>query len=1534
MNMTKPKCNCGEEAVWSFDLLTRKVFRCEDHKKEVESPVYAQQRIPLEGITIQLSDFYNLIDEYRYAGKPNPSLKELQDEIGICKTCKNFAKITLEERLKQLPDFKKHFQHRHPTNYASYVRKNPNGTKDSFIDDHPEEFCNVFDTERKGIKSIPQIYLGEDNQTMNSDDYIRFLAFQIYNTNPYGTDLDKQPEETIIKFWVDACKEKNLTEIQAFKLIDVLDITAERKLDFFERFAGVKSEYTKYIKGLLRIAKVEESCPECMQFHKKRFELPQEEAMAQMTEHFRIRHPEELKLVNKITHENNLEEKYPEEVRYVIAEYINNCSKCSDIFSDENIPDQKVTEQIRKHIANDHPEVTAKVNPNDFLVQPKFVDGKVMRVLKTTTVSDEKNEAIEAEKILYGKEKYVKEIDNLKLPISEKYTEPTFQRMILRNYIYELGYYHSDKVTGKGNEKFMDSHFYGKIVSEIATLNKNNNPKSGDEFYLKLRKETKKMKKVTIRISKLQGVSRDAYQHLLLDLGQDEKITKFAIEVDKNVIRSYAFTEDEVQLLEKMIKFRVRAHNNKINRIHNIVELVRKAMNENQEAMFKEMSELEYDASSRFMDDNERKHRLAELVRRFVPELKDFTDEEVSIAIAHGKNDITNTMAKNIVDNLYGFSTTLTSKDTEDGKLTSEIMDKKLEELTINEITSYSGRALESFGDERIESLTEAIGKEMKKIAQRIAHNHPELSQKFGEYKKKSKQEQFKSAVSPPIKHRMEKVPVNEFRDFIRDKNIFTQSDFDNYKKEHELPDGIPDRPEFYRKDGWTGWKDNSGKKRRKTLTRERMIEIGLKLQEKWGTYQRLPDGLLLKLFKSWGVFSSNDPMFKLLFSNFTNYRLKEKTSTALRGWIIELATGKPLSPEINGVKLLGDKTEESKYDFLERHFTITEKDVEEQTELFRTSGDSVIKIFNESAGFLPDEPEDDPELFELLKNFVVSEIWRAYFDNPHQKLHEPKNGDSLHDAIVDQFRKELDKVRSLDYKKYSYKFSKGKPTVLQLYGVYKASQKIGFLNMYGTGSGKTLVAIILAKYLSAKKVLWICPKGVITQTDEMIRNAYPDSITSSVLDDPKNWHIPDAFFKNTSKHVSQFHILNYDKFNNVRNYEKMLSQIKDAKVDLIIFDEAQRLKNRNEELNDLDREENATNTRKHVLNMIKYLRETNDKCKILMLSATPVVNTIREAMSLYELITGTKIDPEENSGRDTVDNGISMYCEFLPYSVRYEPKYDIDVLQKPILCEGFVPDTMSQETGMKMSFLEWESFFTSIRIPYMLKTAKKIIEKDPKAKIMIYTDWRRGGIQDQLETAFRDAGFKVGLYTGDDKSGMEIDMGKVGGHRKYYNPFVEGDINVLIATRAVAVGKDGIQTVCNHVFFNGLVWTWTDFEQIRGRLVRTGSMFSKVFVHLFLARVNEVDFDYEVKFLRIMRKKALGDCIRDGRLPKEFKMPKQKELKLDYIKKMFENRLSGFPTKEKIQEEQAEEAKQAIEEEVDKMNQDINRMRGDKKVE
>jgi len=275
------------------------------------------------------------------------------------------------------------------------------------------------------------------------------------------------------------------------------------------------------------------------------------------------------------------------------------------------------------------------------------------------------------------------------------------------------------------------------------------------------------------------------------------------------------------------------------------------------------------------------------------------------------------------------------------------------------------------------------------------------------------------------------------------------------------------------------------------------------------------------------------------------------------------------------------------------------------------------------------------------------------------------------------------------------------------------------------------------------------------------------------------------------------------------------------------------------------------------------------------------------------------------------------------PFSVRYEAKYDVEVLQPIIECEGHLPDGMSDDTAREMAWIELESLLTEARVPYMIERAKEIKKENPDEKIIVYTDYKSAGIVDQLQVAFRDAGFRVGLFTGDDKSGWVNDVGTdADGNKILENPFKQGKLDVLIATRTFQVGVDGAQEVCNTIFFNGFVWNDTDFEQIKGRLVRTGQTKDKVHVYLFFTTLEGFRFDYEVKYLRVLRKRALGDLIKDGRLPKDVSLGVE-EQKVIAIDEILSNRRSGFPSKEKLQELHARRAEDQIKTELEELKKE-----------
>ena len=65
----------------------------------------------------------------------------------------------------------------------------------------------------------------------------------------------------------------------------------------------------------------------------------------------------------------------------------------------------------------------------------------------------------------------------------------------------------------------------------------------------------------------------------------------------------------------------------------------------------------------------------------------------------------------------------------------------------------------------------------------------------------------------------------------------------------------------------------------------------------------------------------------------------------------------------------------------------------------------------------------------------------------------------------------------------------------------------------------------------------------------------------------------------------------------------------------------------------------------------------------------------------------------------------------------------------------------------------------------------------------MIYAEYIKG-IVDELETALSAAGWRVGQYTGEQKAGLA--------------QFQAGEIDVLIGSRAVGTGVDGLQHCAN----------------------------------------------------------------------------------------------------------------------------------------
>ena len=127
----------------------------------------------------------------------------------------------------------------------------------------------------------------------------------------------------------------------------------------------------------------------------------------------------------------------------------------------------------------------------------------------------------------------------------------------------------------------------------------------------------------------------------------------------------------------------------------------------------------------------------------------------------------------------------------------------------------------------------------------------------------------------------------------------------------------------------------------------------------------------------------------------------------------------------------------------------------------------------------------------------------------------------------------------------------------------------------------------------------------------------------------------------------------------------------------------------------------------------------------------------------------------------------------------------------------------------------------------------------------------------DEISEALERKGITHTYYTGTKKEGLEPSLGA---------EFFNGK-KVLIASSAIAEGLDKIQDACRNIWFVGHGWTYSERQQVIGRVYRTGQK-RNVDVLTFMASINGYEYDKNVKIHRINTKKIYHDCIVDGNYP------------------------------------------------------------------
>jgi len=341
------------------------------------------------------------------------------------------------------------------------------------------------------------------------------------------------------------------------------------------------------------------------------------------------------------------------------------------------------------------------------------------------------------------------------------------------------------------------------------------------------------------------------------------------------------------------------------------------------------------------------------------------------------------------------------------------------------------------------------------------------------------------------------------------------------------------------------------------------------------------------------------------------------------------------------------------------------------------------------------------------------------------------------------------------------------------------------------------------------------------------IENIYPDSIVK----------IKDLNINLISgQHI--YVILNYEFFQQPKSERKLKQFIKSSKVDFVVIDEIHYSKQRVVE--------NISKRKKVIAAMLSEASLVNENLHVLGMSATPVINNLFEGKTLIELITGLHHD--ELMTKPNVANCIALYQKFVSHGLRWIPQYKqcLNIKTVEVDCSPFIEEI--KNVSLNSTMVDLEAVLTKAKMSEILKNLKP--------KTIVYTHYLKN-ILPVLKEAIENNGWKTGVYSGEDKTGLD--------------GFLNADIDILIATSCLGTGLDGLQQVCNRIIINTLPWTHAEFKQLIGRVYRQGQINGQVDIIIPLTYdiISGERWSWcESRWKRIQFKKSLADAAVDGVIP------------------------------------------------------------------
>jgi hypothetical protein len=556
-----------------------------------------------------------------------------------------------------------------------------------------------------------------------------------------------------------------------------------------------------------------------------------------------------------------------------------------------------------------------------------------------------------------------------------------------------------------------------------------------------------------------------------------------------------------------------------------------------------------------------------------------------------------------------------------------------------------------------------------------------------------------------------------EARNYVRSLGLKNRNEWSSWSKSKLKPTDIPASPyDVYQLDGWQGLGDWLGIINKWDITSVRTYVASL-----IPYLDTLSPAGVFVLFQQAGLVGYHETKSKSFLQAIKTGKFpREELEKFVKGeesLVDEFISGSKFTLEDDKVNI-GALIEDAENTLSENEITIS-ADLLPYVDVKEILSSLDSQIFSNI----------DTEVMDFFIKEAIAKIWQQAYSEPEKtfdKINQYESNGLYSNEVKRIFLDDYIKAKQLQIPSgYSFQYL---PNLMQRYTAYlvKSRKRIG--NWSGTGAGKTLSAVLASRVIDSKVTVICCPNNVVENWKDNISKIYPDSIFIYKTTVVKNY--------DANKHL--YIILNYEFFQQRYTQSRLLGLLDEHIVDFVIIDEIHYSKQREIE--------KMSQRKKAITAFLSEAYVKNENLHVLGMSATPVINNLYEGKTLVELVTGVHHD--ELKTKPTVDNCISLYQKFVSHGIRWLPQYNyqLNVYDDiSIDCTDFITEIKQQSQFGSM--VDLEIILTKAKIPFILANLKP--------KTIVYTHYVKD-ILLLLQNAIELQGWNVGIFTGENKSGLD----------------------------------------------------------------------------------------------------------------------------------------------------------------------------------